>query len=278
MDNTTRPWELRRGMDVIAADGDKIGEVEDARGQFIVVKKGFFFPSDYYIPSDRITNVSDDGVHLSVTKDQALNADWRQPPDDTATMPDRGTSAGTVPTGTDDFTSASYGGPAGAGTATDLSPEERARSGRSGDYDQMATDENDTVRVPIVEEELTATRRPVDRGTVRIEKDVVEEERAIDVPVTEEEVHVTPRRADSDTVPDDYVMHDDTIEVPVRGEEVDVEKHPRVTGELEVTKRPVKKTRHVRDTVRREEAHLADDSGTLASDQDIEGEGTQPAH
>lgn len=278
MDNMTRPWELHKGMDVIAADGDKVGEIEDARGQFIVVKKGFFFPSDYYIPSDRITNVDDQSVYLGVTKEQALNAEWRQPPDETVTTPDRGTSAGTMPTGTDDFTSSSYGGPALSGSAADLSPEERSLSGRRGGTDEMASAEGDTFRVPIVEEEIKATRRPVDRGTVRIEKNVVEEERSLDVPVTEEEVLVTPRTADRDAVPDDYVMRDDTIDVPVRGEEVDVEKRPHVTGELEVKKRPVTKTRHVSDTVRREEAHLADDSGTLASEPDIEGEGTRPAH
>lgn len=283
--NTTQPWELQRGMDVIAADGDKIGEVEDARGQYIVVKKGFLIPSDYYIPADRISTVDDSGVHLSMTKDQALDEQWRQPPADTTVTPERGTSAGTVPTGTDDFDSASYGGPVGAGTATDLSPEERSRSGRTGgagqtasaSTDQMGTaDDTDTFRVPIVEEELTATRHPVDRGTVRIEKDVVEEERSIDVPVTEEEVHVTPRSAATDDVPADYAIHDDTIEVPVQGEEVEVQKQPHVTGELEVTKRPVKKTRHVQDTVRREEAHLADDSGVIDTDQRLDTEGNQP--
>lgn len=135
---------------------------------------------------------------------------------------------------------------------------------RATDY----VDTADTIRVPLSEEELTATKREVDRGAVRIEKDVVAEERSIDVPVTEEEVHVTRRVVDRDVTGGETLFEGGTIEVPVRGEEVDVEKRARVTEELEVSKSAVQHTERVSDTVRREEARIVDDGNVLADDDD----------
>ena len=110
--------------------------------------------------------------------------------------------------------------------------------------------------VRLREEELQARKQPVEKGRVRIGKDVVEEQQTLEVPVTREEVTVERRpvgRAPSAT-PIGEGRED--IRVPVREERVSVEKRPVVTEEISVGKQQVHDTQQVSGTVRREEARI----------------------
>ena len=72
MDNDRTTLNITGGTDVFGADGEKVGSVSGVEGDYLVVSKGFFFPTDYYIPTSAITTADDDGVYLNVTKDEAL--------------------------------------------------------------------------------------------------------------------------------------------------------------------------------------------------------------
>jgi uncharacterized protein (TIGR02271 family) len=118
--------------------------------------------------------------------------------------------------------------------------------------------ETDRTRtVPLREERLEARKQSVQTGEVELRKDVVSEQQTIDVPVTREEVvierHPVDRR-ESDRFDTGDLGKGETIRVPVREELVTVEKKPVVTEEVSIGKRTVQDTRHVSDTVRREEA------------------------
>ena len=134
-----------------------------------------------------------------------------------------------------------------------------------------ATTEADrTIRLR--EEQLQATKRPVETGSVHLGKDVVEEQRTMDVPVSREEVYV--ERHSVDRRPSDRPVEaaDHTIEVPVREEQVQVEKQPVVYEEVGVGKRQLTENQPVSETVRREEARIekegdVDVSGTEATDK-----------
>jgi hypothetical protein len=78
MDRPATQWQIPEGTDVVGADGDKVGKVVAAEASYIVVEKGFFFPTDYYIPRMAINTFDGDKVYLSVTKDEALNQGWDQ--------------------------------------------------------------------------------------------------------------------------------------------------------------------------------------------------------
>ena len=207
------PLNIRQGAEVRSADGEKLGKVTDMQGQYVVVEKGFFFPTDYYVPTSAIARADDATIYLSVGKDQALASGWDRAP-------------------TADTTGATSGDAAAAGEGA--------------------------LRVPVHEEELTATTRPVERGAVRVDKDVVAEERSMDVPVTEERVRVTRRAVDRAGVAGDTAFQEETIEVPVRGEAVDVQKRARVAEEVEITKEAVQGTQRVEGTVRREQVRVED--------------------
>ncbi len=229
MDRTTNEqWVPQQGMTVLGSDNEKVGDVDMVEQNYFVVRKGFFFPEDHYIPIDAVQTYDDENVYLNVTKDQAMEQQWSTPP-----------------VATTDTDTASY---------DDLNAVDTT-SGTDTTADVDVTD-RDSTHIDIHEEELSARRREVDRGDVRINKDVVTEEREIDVPLTEERVNVSRRDVDRDATPGDHAFEEGTIEVPVHGEEVDVQKQTRVTGEVDIDKTAEQHTERVRDTVRREEVSI----------------------
>ncbi|MEJ7901888.1 MAG: DUF2382 domain-containing protein [Thermomicrobiales bacterium] len=259
MESSQNTLNLTQGMDVFGTDGEKVGSVQDVQGEYVVVSKGFFFPTDYYIPFSALGNADGDSVYLNVTKDEALNQGWDAVPDTTTTT-----------TMYDDQPITDAGlhvdNPVGDTTTTGLMDTEERPFDHRVDQGKVAHDDvetDETIHVPLTEEELTAQRRTVDKGVVRVEKDVIEEDVSLDVPVTREEVHVTRNVVDRDVRPGDTTFEGGTIEVPVHGEEVDVEKRARVREELKISKDAVQETERVTGTVRREEARVVDDADNL---------------
>ena len=76
MTNFDDPITISHGMHVYGSDGEKVGTVEDMRGNTMVVSKGWFFPTEHYIPTSAINSVDGDRVYLTVTRDEALNQGW----------------------------------------------------------------------------------------------------------------------------------------------------------------------------------------------------------
>lgn len=74
--------EIQQGTDVLCTDGKKIGEVVDVIGNHLVVERGFFIPSDIYVPRGAISGHDDAGLYLNLTKPQVESQDWSDEPDD----------------------------------------------------------------------------------------------------------------------------------------------------------------------------------------------------
>lgn len=228
--------EIASGWDVVGVDGDKIGSVATIQPHYISVEKGFLFKEDIYIPTSTITSVQDETVYLSVTKDQIEQEGWVNEPE-----------------------------------MTDWHRE-------TADYnDQLRTADVDrgvnrepggSLHIPLSEEHIEVGKHETERGRVHVHKDVVEEEQTVDVPLREEEVRVERRdvTSDSGTVPDDAFQEQD-IEIPIRGEEADVTKRARVREEVDIEKNVRERKEQVRDTVRREEVHV-DRDDSLEDDRD----------
>jgi uncharacterized protein (TIGR02271 family) len=242
-------WNIREGAEVRSSDDEKLGKVVAFESNYIVVEKGFFFPTDYYIPTSAIANTDGDTIYLSVGKDQALNSGWDQMVTTDTTYADDTVVGDTWR--------------AGDTTGYDTTGTIAAGYDASGAAGAAATDE--VLRVPVHEEELAASKRTVEQGQVRIDKNVIAEDRTLDVPVTEERVRVTRRVVDREGTADADAFTEGTIEVPVRGEEVDLEKRVRVAEEVEIAKEAVQSTKKVGGTVRREEVHVEDQTITADS-------------
>jgi uncharacterized protein (TIGR02271 family) len=188
------------------------------------VEKGFFFPKDYYIPMSAISETTGDGVYLTVTKDEALSQGWDQEQVDTWNTG--------VQTGVND---------------------QYAAAGADRTY---AAD--DTLTVPVHEEHLEASTRPVDAGEVRVSKHVVTQQETVQVPVTEERVRVEWKAPSGEYTDNGAVFEEGTIEIPVSREEVDVSKRTVQTGEVQVTKERDQRTQKVTDSVRKEVVDVDD--------------------
>ena len=268
MSTTSVTTPITEGTDVYGSDGDKVGSVVAVRPGYVDVEKGFFFPTDYYIPTIPIVSFEDDRVYLNVTKDAALNQGWDSEPmavDDYATA---GTGVGTMATGT--ATTASVGtadmdygsdvarSDAGmAAGSANLTTDADMTTGATAETTRVET--GDALRVPVREEELTAVKRQRELGGVRVEKDVVAEERVLEVPVTEERVRVERRVVDRPVEAGDATAFEEgVIEVPIRGEEVELQKQARVVEEVEIGKEAVQRTEEVAGTVRREEVRVGE--------------------
>ncbi len=219
---------IENGAEVFGADGEKVGSVAAVYPGYIVVEKGMFFPTDYYIPMSAIASTDGGQVYLNVAKEAALQSGWDAQPGDLETA----TFDSTMRTGTVEMPMDTA-----AVSATRMADEE--------------------IRIPVMEEELTASVRSQEAGAVRIEKDVITEQRTLDVPVTEERIRVERRVVDRAVNVDDAEAFTDTvIEVPLRTEVVDIQKQARVTGEVVLSKEAVERTERVTDTVRREEVFV----------------------
>ena len=114
------------------------------------------------------------------------------------------------------------------------------------------------------EERLSVDKERVQTGEVNVGKHVVEEEQSIDVPVEREEVYVERRPVNEETTSGSAdrgkLGENDSIQVDVNEERLNVSKEDVVSEEVVVGKRKVKDTEHVSETVRREEADI--DEGT----------------
>jgi len=244
--------QIQVGDEVYGSDGDKVGSVAEVQSSYLVVEKGFFFPTDYYIPLSAISQVGNGQIVLNVSKDVALHSGWETVPDTSAstTLTDMSTTA--VPA--TDIVS---------GTAVDAATwQTETAVGQPQVAGYEATSEDELV-IPLREEELSATVRETEVGAARIQKRVVAEDRVLEVPVTEEQIRVERRVVDrpADAIDAD-AFQETVIDVPLTQEQVQLQKQTRVAEEVVVSKEAIQHTEQVRGTVRREEVDVVEEGLT----------------
>ncbi len=210
--------QIQTGTDVYGSDGEKIGDVAGVSNTYFIIEKGFFFTTDIYVPMSAVSSLDEDGIRLSLTKDEIENGDYANEP-----------------------TGDSYD--------TDATAATGYAAGSAIDHD---SDEEDVLERR--EERLTVDKQTEKAGEVRVGKRVVEEQQSIDVPVTREEVTI--ERRDVDRPATGEAFTEESLEVPVYEERVETGKEARVVEELEVDKTATTETARVQDTVRREEFEI----------------------
>lgn len=107
--------------------------------------------------------------------------------------------------------------------------------------------------IPLREERLKVSKRPVEAGDVSIRKEVVTEDKTITVPVEREEVVIERHPASGRAAKGSISEGGEEIRVPIRKEEIDVDRETVVTEEVSVGKRKVHETEKAAGTVRKEE-------------------------
>ena len=110
-------------------------------------------------------------------------------------------------------------------------------------------------RMPLMEEKLTPRKETVETGNVTLRKEIVTEQRQIDVPVKHEEV-VLERHPVEAREAQGASIGEGEVTVPVREEQVRVGKQAYVREEVSVGKRSVEETQTITGDVRREEPRI----------------------
>jgi len=139
--------------------------------------------------------------------------------------------------------STAYGQPAGYQPDQPISPRDRPIEAQE-------------THIPLREEQLNVERQRVQKGEVRIHKEIVTEQQRIDVPVSHEEVVIEHIPASETRPTETPIGQGETIRIPVSKDQIEVTKQTVETGEIDVTKRNVQSEQRVSGTVRREEPRI----------------------
>lgn len=119
--------------------------------------------------------------------------------------------------------------------------------------------------VRAVEEKLSVHKTPVQTGEVEVRKEVHHETKTIEVPVTREEVVIERRNPIHETC-SPAASGREEIRIPVKEDQVRVEKTPVVKEEVSVSKRRVEGTERVSETLRKEDIKVETRGNAKVSD------------
>ncbi len=75
-----RGIDIEPGAAVYGSDGEKLGAIMEIGPDYVVVEKGLFFPTDYFVPNGAVASVEPDRITLTLTRDEALEQGWDKDP------------------------------------------------------------------------------------------------------------------------------------------------------------------------------------------------------
>lgn len=245
------------GVPVFDRDGDKVGTVSEHGVQqgSLVVHHGLL-RQDVYVPLNGIQRHDANGVYVSLTREQvgqlgpganvgnvgnvapgtrrSLESDQNEV---TMRSPGMGGTPDTPLAAGQGMGMMDTGAATGAGNA------------RPGQGD---------VAIPVREEQLRVERErdAAGAGRAHVHKDVVEQQQTISAPVTHEELRVEHRPVRGDVPPDAQPFQEQDIDIPLMGEQLNVEKHAHVVDELHLRKESVTEQQQASGTVRKERINI----------------------
>ena len=236
--------QVRVGMRAISNRGENLGRVLGRSDQGFIIEKGMFFPKDYLLRYEYITDIRGDQV-IYALEDLRVAERSARPVADAA-------SVGAVPEAPKRVVSAS------AAAAADVRAGTGSPVGRRRAADLDADQE---IRVPLRDEEIMVEKVNRETGHVRIHKSVRVEEKHITVPVIREELvveHLPASQARAAAAVGDDLFEEGTIDVTLHEEEVHVSKRPVIREELRVRKVAHEEQRDASASLRHEEAQIQD--------------------
>jgi len=222
--------QIKEGMVVRSADGEKLGKVLQVSADGFLAEKGFFFPKDYFCRFSDVTEIRDGEILLRHRRD-ALDKLARE---EAVASPE------------------SRAEPAGAREPLG------ARTDKAGGRANLA-DASEERRIPLAEEEIIAEKETRQAGEVRVRKDIVTEPRQVTVPVTREEVKVDFVPGARGAAAPDSAFKQQEVSVPVMEEDVELRKRAVSRGEARISKEAREDQVSASESVRREEIDVERD-------------------
>jgi uncharacterized protein (TIGR02271 family) len=126
-------------------------------------------------------------------------------------------------------------------------------------------------RIQLRGELLRAVKERVQRGEIRLRKEVVTEQQTMNVPVTREEVIVEQVPASESRPASGTIGEQGEVRIPVSEERVRVSKEQVVRGEVRAQKRQVQDTEQLSDEVKHEEVRVEKEGNVKVNDKTVPG-------
>jgi uncharacterized protein (TIGR02271 family) len=209
---------IRDGMEVVSADGEKLGKVTRVMSQGFEIEKGIFFRRECEASFDDVIDVRGKDIFLSATKAELERREGTR--GEAASVPQQGVRA-----------------PSAASV-----PQQGVRAPSAGEE----------VRVPLVEEEVVAKKRTREAGEVRVTKETITEEKQVTVPVQRDVVRVERVPVSGEPARAEGAFKEESVTIPLRQEEVELEKRPVVKEEVVISKESREGTETAATSVRKE--------------------------
>ncbi|MDQ0860900.1 YsnF/AvaK domain-containing protein [Bacillus sp. V2I10] len=114
---------------------------------------------------------------------------------------------------------------------------------RNIDGPSEKTNENKEKKLQLREEQLDIKKERVQTGEIKIHKEVVEEQKTFTVPIKREEMVIE-------------AGNEEELRIPLKEEEVEINKHPVQVNEVSVTKRQIEEMKQIKKKVKKETAHV----------------------
>lgn len=220
--------EVRAGMSVTSTKGERLGNVIRTGAETFVVEKGVFFPKDYELRYDHITALSGDEISYTLSD---VDSRYAVPAE-----PARAPAAPAV----------------ARATAASAAPARAAA---------VSTAKTEEIRIPLMEEEIGIQKVARETGHVRIKKTVKTEEKHFNVPVTREDVVIERVSASGEEVSSEMAFQEQTLDLPLHEEEVQVSKRTRVREQIVVHPIVQAVEKEASASLRHEEAEIEDTRG-----------------
>jgi uncharacterized protein (TIGR02271 family) len=278
-DRFTAVEDRYSGYTVYDRDGDKVGKVDDLfvdesdQPEYIGVKMGFFGTSSTLIPMEIVT-VDEQNESMTVGEEKSRIKDGPTFDDDREITPEFERQV-------HEYFGLRYGGGAtDRGSYGDYYGDEQAGvigpGMREGDTDTgefrghsaedegvrqregSDLDDRDELRVQRSEEELRVGTREREAGAMKVRKRVRTDRERVEVPVRHEEVSV--ERVPVSGEASEAQIGEDEVVVPVTEEEVVTDKRAVAKEEIRVRKDAVEDTEVVEEDVRKEEIDIDDET------------------
>lgn len=207
---STHP-EIHTNMDVYSLDGEKLGEVERLDDDSITIEKGWFFPKDFTIRYDDVVDIRED--HLIVNRGRTDLDEWRAPDyrgwdeyDRTNRAEGRTDEEARIPLREEELEAEKVRREDEVRLHKVVHTEmkhmevpvekeelviERVPASQAGAADTGAgAFREDETRIPIMEEEVQVSKRPVVKEEVRAHKKTRTEKRDVSGEVRKEDIEV----------------------------------------------------------------------------------------
>jgi uncharacterized protein (TIGR02271 family) len=208
--------DVHDGMSVTSTKGDRLGKVISRGTETFVVEKGVFFPKDYELRYDHITDMGGGGISYSLS--------------------DFESRLGLMESGRDKAASRAASASPSAASAAAARASAEAASARSSELSSGTTTSREEVRIPLMEEEIGIEKVSRETGHVLIHKTIKTEEKHFSVPVTREDIVIERVAVSSDqpTLPSESAFKEQTLDVALHEEDIKVSKRPRLREQMVV--------------------------------------------